>query len=494
VQRDYYQRLAELFDATVEQPDELRDAFAERSCEGDTQLLRELRAMLDADRREQPLLDRPLSLPEAAFDTAEAVVGERIGAFRLVRRIGDGGMGTVWLAERSEGGFEQRVALKRVRHELDTPGSRQRFGQERRILAALEHPAIARLLDGGFDARGAPWFAMEYVDGETLLHYARGNALDLRARVGLLRDICFAVAYAHGRLVVHRDLKPANILVTRDGSVKLLDFGTAGMLEAGRGTSAKDETALPRGVVMATPDYAAPEQLRSGDITTATDVYALGVILYELLTDALPYTLVTRMPEAMAEELRGISPVPPSQRAPDAWARRLCGDFDAIAAKAMAFNPVDRYVSAEALAADLVAALDDRPVAARPLGRAARARKFVRRHRLGAAMSVATLLILAVGVAGTLWQAHQARMEAARAEVALDRASAVQRFLLGVFDAAQPLPGSSGIATERELADRASANLDTLLADQPQARIDLLIAIGEVYRKLGFFERSRKLL
>lgn len=493
MKHELYLQLVELFDLAVEQPASARDAFVERACNGNADLLRELRAMLAADASTQPLLDRPLHLPRAMFEAAEAVAGERIGPFRLVSLISEGGMGSVWLAERSEGGFEQRVALKRVRRDFDSPSSRKVFERERSILARLEHSAIARLVDGGFDAHAAPWFAMEYVDGEVLLEFVRNHVLDLRRRIGLLGEICAAVAYAHGRLVVHRDLKPANILVSGNGALKLLDFGTAGLLADERAQAQNGGAAWSPALWMVTPNYAAPEQLRGEAITTATDVYALGVIAYELLADTRPYTVSGRTPASIERELRAPHPAP-SQHAPRAWARRLRGDFDAVVAKAMAFDPAQRYASVEAFSTDLIAALELRPVSARPRGRLARAGKFLRRHRLSAALTTVLLLVLAAGVAGTLWQAQQARAAAVRAEAALVRANAVQHFLLGVFNATQPVPGSSGIATQRELADRASANLKTLLAGQPQARIDLLIALGHVYRKLGFAERSRALL
>ncbi|HET8899012.1 MAG TPA: tetratricopeptide repeat protein [Rhodanobacteraceae bacterium] len=493
MQPERFQRLCQLFDAAVEQPQAGRAAYVTAVCADDAELAAALHGMLVADARSQPLLDQPLPLPAFAAASAPAAADDLVGPYRLVRRIGEGGMGTVWLAQRVEGGFEQRVALKRVRHELDTHDWRRRFSAERRILAALEHPAIARLLDGGFDAQGAPWFAMEYVDGVSLLTHVRAVNLDLDARLVLFCKICAAVAYAHRRLVVHRDLKPDNILVSREGEVKLLDFGTAGLLHAAVNEGDMESALLTPTLLIATPDYAAPEQLRGDAVTTATDVYALGVILYELLAEVRPYTLPAGSGAALADRLREVCVPPPSRHARMAWPRHRRDDLDAIVLKAMAFDPLQRFGSVEALVADLDAARTDRPVLARSLGRAARVRRYLRRNRLGAALAGTLLLSLLIGMAGTLWQARQARAAAHRAELALARATGVQNFLLQVFDAGQPHAGDNSIATERELADRAVASLDRLLADQPDTRIDMLVAVGNVYRKLGFFERARKL-
>jgi serine/threonine-protein kinase len=409
--------------------------------------------------------------------------GQRIGPWRLLRELGRGGMGVVWLAERADGAYARQVALKlphlHLLENLNAAGVRARFARERDILAGLSHPHIARFYDAGVTDDAQPWLALEAVDGLPITTWCQQHGLVLDARLALFDQVADAVAHAHGRLVAHRDLKPANVLVTADGQVKLLDFGIAKLLQAGEtGDPAvdADSTVLTRAQgVLATPQYAAPEQLAGGPVSVATDVYALGLMLFELLTDQPAFTGKRR--DAALDE----PPQPSRQATTPARRRALAGDLDAIVAQALQPAPEARYASVAALADDLRRHRQHLPVRARRLGAGQRLARFVRRHRLPVALGGALALALVVGVAGVLWQAQEARAQARRAE-------AVKDFLLGVFSAADPrLAGGKpdGQTTAKTLLDRSAARIDDQFANDPELRIELLRTAADVYRELG---------
>lgn len=424
-----------------------------------------------------PRLDAP------ADDLPAHQAGQRIGPWQLLRELGRGGMGVVWLAERADGAYARQVALKlphrHLLENLNAAGVRARFARERDILAALSHPHIARFYDAGVSDERQPWLALEAVDGLPITAWCRQRNLPLDARLALFDQVADAVAHAHGRLVAHRDLKPANVLVAADGQVKLLDFGIAKLLQAGESggpAMEADSTVLTRAQgVLATPQYAAPEQLTGGPVSVATDVYALGLMLFELLADRPAFT--GRRRDAALEE----PPQPSRSAATPALRRALAGDLDAIVAQALQPSPEARYASAAALADDLRRHRGHLPVRAHRLGAAARLARFVRRHRLPVALGSALALALAVGVAGVLWQAREARAQARRAE-------AVKEFLLGIFSAADPrLAGGkpNGQTTAKTLLDRSAARIDEQFAADPGLRIELLRTAADVYRELG---------
>lgn len=457
-----WQHLAELFDQALMLAPSARDAWLDSLRREDAAAAMQLAAMLEADAREQPLLDTPLlaaTLP---------VAGERVGPYHLVRALGHGGMAEVWLAERDDGGFAQTVALKLIRPGFDSRGVRERFLRERQILAALAHPHIARLLDGGTGSNGRPWFALEYVEGETITRHAA--RLELRARVRLFVTVCRAVQFAHARLVIHRDLKPANILIDAGGVPKLLDFGVAALLSGPSGTAGDSDLTRSSGAA-ATPEYAAPEQLAGGPVTVACDVYALGLVLYEVLTG----TRLTRGTRAL--------PAPSAGAIDPAVRRTLRGDLDTIVRRALAEDPLRRYASVDALGDDLVRYLDGLPVKARPDSVLYRAHKFFRRHWLGAAAIATIIAALAVGLGGAMW-------ESARAERALAQAMAIKQFLLDVFEAAEPGSRADTLVTNRSVVDRAAGELDRALLADPATQAPLLVAVGRVYYKLRQFDRA----
>jgi tetratricopeptide (TPR) repeat protein len=435
-----------------------------REASGDDEALRdEVRSLLDAHDEAPDYLESGVGAL-ASFADAQSepsLAGRRLGPYRLVRLIGRGGMGAVYLAERDDDEFRQRVAVKVVR-DVSRAQLQRRFRRERQILAGLEHPSIARLLDGGTSDDGVPYVVMEYVDGEPIDRYCVGRGLGLRERLALFCTVCGAVQYAHQRLVVHRDIKPANILVTADGTVKLLDFGIATLVEPADaiGTPRDGATATLHAL---TPEYASPEQLASGAVTTLSDVYALGVLLYVLVTDRHPFADDARTPLDLARLVTETEPPRPSEH-PGARRRDLRGDIDTIVLTAMRRDPARRYGSAERLADDVRRHLDGRPVAARPDTLRYRTAVFVRRHRAAVAATALAVIAFAGAGASAVWQARTAQAERARAVRRFDEVRELATsFLVELHDSIAPLPGSTPVRAL--LVRRAVATLDGLTAE-----------------------------
>ncbi len=409
--------------------------------------------------------------------------GARLGPYRIAGTLGAGGMGTVYRAERADGQFERTVALKVVRHA--SPDLARRFALEQRVLARLEHPHIARLYDAGVahdETLGdTPYLAMERVEGEPITDYAERHALGIRQRVGLLVQVCEAVAYAHGRLVLHRDLKPSNVLVEGPPSAPravVLDFGIARLL------GEADAALTQAGGAALTPEYAAPEQVAGGEVTTATDVFGLGVLLFETLTGERPRPLAGLTPTQVERALASPPPRRPSEAAP-AWAGSLRGDLDTITLKALAPEPDQRYASAEALGDDLRRHLDGLPVRARPATVGYRLRSFVRRNRTGVLAATVALAALVGGLGAALWQARAAEAARDRAESHFEIArEAARAMIYDVHDAIAGLPGAT--PAREVIVDQALAYLDRLAreaGDDPTLHIDLAgayLRIGNV--------------
>ena len=448
--------------------------------------LRLLASLADVHRR--PSLEQ-LEEPLANGAEAERIAdlrGQTVGAYRLIEPLGRGGMGEVYLGERADGRFEQKVAVKLVKRGMDSVEILGRFARERRILARLEHPGIARLLDGGETPDGRPYFVMERVEGETITDYCRARRVPLEDRLRLFASCCDAVDAAHRALVVHRDLKPSNILVTPDGRVKLLDFGIAKLL--GEEEGEMQVTRIGERVI--SPAYAAPEQILGGGVTVATDVFALGVVLYELLTGALPYDRRATAPHELASRVERESAERPStaatrttetngaDRKRQRWVRRLSGDLDTITMKALAHEPDRRYPSAAALAEDLRRHLTSRPVQARPDSGGYRVRKFVIRHRLGVAASGVVAAAVLAALAVSLAQTAAARREAARA-------TAAQAYLTSLFEQIDPARSAGSAPTVRDLLERGSERLDRELAHQPELRAEMHALLGHVFDQLA---------
>jgi len=426
--------------------------------------------------------------PASEGASPDESAGTAIGPYRLVRELGVGGMGRVWLAERVDGGLKRPVALKLPRLSWSR-GLAERMSRERDILASLDHPNIARLYDAGVDEHGRPYLALEYVEGEAIDLYCTHHALPIKDRLKLLLQVARAVAHAHARLVVHRDLKPANILVTEQGEVRLLDFGIAKLME---GELTQETQLTQRGGQAMTPEYASPEQIRGEPLGTASDVYSLGVVAYRLLAGTSPYTLKRQSAAALEEAIASIDPPLASVACTDkAVAKELRGDLDAVLNKALKKNPAERYATVDALIADIEAHLDNRPVQAQPDRFGYRAGKFLRRNRWPVAAGSIAALALMVSVSVTLWQAHAASQQRDRALALLTRNEAITEFLdLFITEAAlsnRPINLPEMLARSETLADKE-------FRDAPESRAVVLAMLAMHHRTLGEGEKAEALI
>jgi serine/threonine-protein kinase len=491
-------RIGALFADALEQPPDARGAFVAERAADDPAVRDEVLGLLAAHEREGPL--------DGARPDAERLTGARLGPWELLHELGRGGMGAVYLARRADGQFEFEAAVKVHRGDFAGTETRRRFLAERQILAQVAHPNIARLLDGGVSPSGRPYFVMERVDGEPIDDWCDRRRLGLEERLELFVTVCDAVQYAHQNLIVHRDLKPRNILVTGDGTPKLLDFGIAKLLDTG----APHAGDTHEGRRLLTPDYASPEQARGETVTTASDVYQLGLLLYELLTGTRPYRVRGVELEALQQVFeRGAFPRPSStfdrhrprdeheataadraaarRSTPDRLARRLSGDLDTIVLMALRREPERRYRAAGELADDVRRHLAGRPVRARADTAAYRAAKFVGRNRIGVGAAALLFLVVATFAVTTARQATRLARER-------DRAEEVIRFLTEVFRVTDPREASGDRVTARELLDHAARRADAELAGQPDVRAAMLLAMGRAYQGLGAFDRAEALL
>jgi len=511
-----WQQIKEILEATEDQAAGERKAWLDEVCAEDRELLREVESFLVHEDTlpgfiEEPILGFIPSEVGSAETWEREALGHTVGPYRLESLLGVGGMGAVYLARREED-FEQEVALKLIRRDFASPEIIRRFEAERQVLARLEHPHIARLLDGGTTPEGLPWFAMEKVDGLPLDRYCDEHRLTTRERLELFLAVCSALSLAHQNLVIHRDLKPGNILVDAGGNPKLLDFGIAKLLEP----DDAPERRAPRTQHHAmTLHYASPEQLRREPIGTASDIYSLGVVLYRLLTgrlpsgleDAspvdlmlavceqeptLPSTAVRRTEELHLEDGRVIRRTPEDVAAvrdgdPKTLSRRLAGDVDAIVGKALRKEPRHRYASVEQMAADIRDHLEGLPVAARQGDLAYRTGKFIRRHRWGLA-SAGAMVLLALAFTVALLLQLQATTRAR------DRAEEISSFLIDLFQSVAPDRPGGAEPTVHDLLDEGREKLEAGLGEQPEVRATLALKLGEVYYKLGDYPAARELL
>jgi serine/threonine-protein kinase len=499
-----WRRVKELFHEAQQVPDNLRHAWAIEACGGDKASLDELLALLAPPDATSDILD--VGLPQALDRMAQTTAaadrnGERIGAWRLLRLLGEGGMGRVYLAERAQGDFAQHVALKVVRADLINASVRERFVHERSVLARLQHPNIAQLHDGGVTDDGTPYFTLEFVQGEPITRFCDRHALGLRARLELVKQVCAAVVYAHRNLIVHRDLKPSNIFVSDDGVVKLLDFGIAKALTP---DIAAADTATNSRVM--TPQYAAPEQVLGEPVTTATDVYAIGVLIYELVSGRLPYARAdagtTTWSKAVVEELpepvwrapsRGI--VTHDTRTGEALAhargvslpalrRALRGDLDRILQRALAKSPEARHASVAALAADISAFCAGTAISGGT--RSYRARKFISRHWLPLAAGAILLILILCGSIAMVVAASRIEREAHRTAVVKD-------FLFGLFSAIDPVESKTRDVTARELLQRGEQEIQRSPPSDPIIKAELQAVLGRIDDHLGLYANASEL-
>jgi len=484
-----WDRLQSLFDVAVSLPPAERDAYLSSECGPDTALRQQIESLIAASAHASAALGGAVS--EAARGlTAAAAPGQRVGPWELIREIGHGGMGAVFLAHRADGEYQAQVAIKLIGG-VRTAEHLRRFRIERQILAGLEHPNIAHLVGGGSTDEGVPWVAMELVDGVPIDRYCDEHDLGVPARLRLFLDVCEAVAYAHRNLVVHRDIKPGNILVTAQGAPKLLDFGIAKLLDPAAADPHETGTAMR----LLTPAFASPEQLRAQPVTIASDVYALGVVLYRLLAGVMPYDVTGRSLLEIERLVCETDPPRPSAATESARLRRaLRGDLDTIVMTALQKDPSRRYETVERFADDLRRHLGGLPVRARGDDWAYRARKFTVRHRWGVGVAAAAVLLLG-GFTSTLSVQNQ-RLEQERDAATSARASAeqVSAFLAGIFRVSDPALARGDTVTARQLLDRGARRVEEELRDQPAVQAGMMRLIGEVYRGLGLQSDARPLL
>jgi serine/threonine-protein kinase len=514
--------IEDLFERALDLEPAERDAWLLEASQGDEALAGEVRTLLAAHARRGILEGDAMEAARALLDRPAR--GMRIGPYRVERELGRGGMGVVYLADRDDGQFRRRVAIKVLRAGADSEELLQRFAAERQILASLNHPNIAQLLDGGVGAGQAPYLVMEFVDGLSITAYADAQGLRMDARLRLFQDVCAAVHYAHQNLVLHRDLKPGNIFVTARGEVKLLDFGIAKLLNPGLGTMPAPVTRTELRIL--TPDYASPEQVRGAPLTTASDVYSLGIVLYELLAGHRPYRITSGSPREMSELVLEREPERPSERvmrvgeptegepppptpgeiaaarglAPDRLRRRLQGDLDAIVLMALRKEPARRYGSAELLSQDIQRHLDGAPVLAHRGSRTYRLRRFVARHRVQAAAAAIVVAAVVGGVGVSLrWAAvagaarDRAERSRAQAEEALERSEAVTSFLTWLFESAVPEASPGDTVTARQLVRRGMERVAELSA-QPLVQARMLESIGRLHFGFAQYSDARQVL
>ncbi len=476
-------RIEQLFAEALTQPAIARGAFLERSCGSDTDLRRELDELLRSHDT-SGVLDSAVRAADCVTMQASLAAGTRLGSWRIDTLIGRGGMGEVYAAARADAAFDQRAALKLLRYEA--AGQMDRFHAERRILARLEHPGIARLLDGGMTADGRPYTVMEYVEGHSLTDYCRVHSSTLRERLALFAQVCDAVAFAHRNLVIHRDLKPDNMLVDDQGTVKLLDFGIAKLLDAAASVGEGDNTMAPF-----TPDYAAPEQLTGQPVTTATDIYALGVLLFELLSAERPLRM-RGLPSTQAMQLLLDRTAPSLFRTAKAnsaapiAARLLAGDLDAIVAKCLRKEPAHRYETVNALKRDLESHLRNEPVAAREGARLYVFGRLLRRYRWAVAGVALLIVTLAAGLTGTIWQAQRAQTQAVRA-------NAVRDFLVSLFEIAEADKPLDLRPTVEEIVEQGGDRILTDRAMPQEIKADLLGVLSRVALSMGAQTQAQEL-
>ncbi len=514
---EFWQKLKEIFNKALELEDAERESYLDEACGDNRRLREEVESLLDAydspsvmDKSHEKLMNSVFS-----HQTSGEKKGEQVGSYKILETLGHGGMGSVYLAERADGQFEQQVGLKLLRTGFTSENQTRRFLAERQFLATLNHKNIAQLLDGGVTDDGQPWFAMEYVKGQPIDEYCDAHQLTVNQRLKLFLKVCEAVQSAHQKLIVHRDLKPSNILVTEDGTVKLLDFGIAKALK--QDDISETESLTSTGLLPLTPAYASPEQVRGEPMTTASDIYQLGVVLYELVTGCRPYEVNSQTPSEVERIICEEQPTRPStaitdvlpeqkdtekpirnisrdrQTKPKQLQKHLKGDLDTIILKMLRKEPERRYDSAEQLAADIQNFLEGRPVTAHPDSLTYRTQKFISRHTIGVA-ATAVIVLLLIGYAITItWhsQRTQAALEQAQQETA--KAEQVTTFLIDMFEAGDPAEAMGDTVNTRALLERGVAQAE-LLDGQPDIQARMFDVAGRVYMALGQYEEAQPLL
>jgi eukaryotic-like serine/threonine-protein kinase len=504
-----WKQVREVLEAALDVSSKERAALLDDACMGDPALKQEVEELLAA-YEEDFLEHTPLDEINRQLTKEPSLEGQFIGPYKIIRELGQGGMGAVFLALRADDQYKKRVAIKLVKRGMDTDYVLSRFRHERQILASLDHPNIARFLDGGATENGLPYFVMEYIEGQPIDKYCDENRLTTIERLKLFQTVCSAVYYAHQNLVVHRDLKPSNIIVTAEGTPKLMDFGIAKLLNPNLYAQTLVPTALTQRLM--TPDYASPEQVKGRSITTASDVYSLGVLLYELLTGHRPYqfksytqeeierVICEEQPEKPSTAIGRVETTPSPEGAtqimitpeqvsltregqPDKLKKKLAGDLDNIVLMAMRKEPLRRYASVEQFSEDIRRHLEGLPCIARKDTFAYRAGKFALRNKIAVAVVAAFIILVVASAVVILNQSIRAARER-------DKAKQVSAFLVELFNVSDPGEARGNMITAREILDKGAQRIERELADQPEVQATLMSTIGQVYVKLGLYEAA----
>ncbi len=490
MQNEKWEKIIEVFNSALDEKESERRAFVEMQMNGeDEDALQEVLELLSSHEESEDFIEEPPSeLAAEVFENGNrSSIGKTIGVYKIEKEIGHGGMGTVFLATRSDKEFDQKVAIKLLKRGMDTDAIILRFRYERQILAELNHPNIARLLDGGTTKNGLPYFVLEYIEGVPITEYCEQKKLELTERLKLFRQVCDAISYAHQNLIVHRDIKPNNILVNKEGVPKLLDFGIAKVLQ----TDSDTTNLTVAGERLMTPKYASPEQVKGEPITTATDVYSLGVLLYELLTGTLPYKIESASPKQIEEIISEKEPTLPSKeinpKSEIQNPKSLKGDLDNIALMALEKEPSKRYQNVGEFSSDIGRYLKGLPVIARKNTFVYRATKFVRRN----AIAVAVAGIFSVFLIGFL---INSQVQANRIAKEQKRSEKVLVFMKDIFKGNDPANAGKNDVSAREILDRGVLKIESELKNEPDVQAELFDTVGQVYQSLGEYEKAETLL
>jgi serine/threonine protein kinase len=510
--QDKWNKIEQIFEEALEKTPSERESFLKDACGDDKELFDEVLSLLQADSNVHSIFQSN-AVDSLKLSDAFNYEGKIIGSYKILKQIATGGMGSVFLAERADGQFEQKVALKLVKPGINSVEIIKRFQAERQILARLQHPNIARLLDGGLSEDGHPYFTMEYVDGESIDKYCDNHKLSIDERLRLFIKVCSAIHYAHQNLVIHRDIKPGNILITKEGNVKLLDFGIAKVFTE---SDKQELTRMTRtGLFVMTPEYAAPEQIRAEAITTATDVYSLGLILYNLLSGSFPYEIKSATPLELEKIICNTNPFKPStlvtkaskatnendkdklaifeKRNIDAnkLRKKLAGDLDNICLMALRKEPERRYSSVEQFKSDIEKYLTGLPVIAHTPTIKYKTQKFIQRHKIGLAAAAATIILISLL---TTFYFIQLKEERDKAQLEAQKSAKVSEFLQDIFKVSEPSESRGKTITARELLKSGAEKIETELQGQPDVKATMLEVIGRVYMTLGLYKEAEPLL
>ncbi|MFO7798384.1 serine/threonine protein kinase [Rhodohalobacter sp.] len=490
-----WEKVESIVDRAISLPIEEREAFIKKECETSVELLNEVRSMLESIQHSEGWMDEPDLVKEQFLTDIkneknnfldESVVGSVVDKYKLIDIIGRGGMGTVYLAERHDDSYKNRVAIKILRRGLDSEDMLSRFRIEQQILAQLNHPNITHILDAGITENGRPYYVMEYVEGSPITQYCKDHNLSTNERMELFLQICNALTFAHQKLVIHRDLKPANILVTKNGIVKLLDFGIAKILSDDfMGEKSPDITKKHEPIFTIT--YASPEQIAGKRIGTASDIYTLSIVLYQLLTGAHPYAASGIEPHEIRTELENTAIKSPrsvvrKSEKPEVPIQQLRDEIDDIVLKGLHYEPELRYSSIVEFSRDIQNYLSNRPVSAKKPSKSYRFKKFVQRNRNLVVLGTAASILLIFSFTATLWQANQTRIEAERALAASERVVAVKDFLISMITAGNPWANPEQPQTARDLIDQGAFAAENELNDKPDLAAELFGVIGASYQ------------